>query len=275
MKDYEKVPFIEIFGIKNLPFESEKLEKKLTDAIGWLRSLNIDMNHNPFAFGNRKLSFLLYEKIDKKVNPAHRVILYHHQYLKDVNIDSYGGSEKHALMHELNYILNSLLPGVVILNFLESIKESLEKSRLKVFEQIKERRISLKFKNALKLNLLVQRMNLFLERLNLEYNQYRKHFEYNSGHAQELIRNNSIIKDNKSLHDVIHDGIIEQIKFLDSHIKLIKKMLTEFVDVKNIEVMYKIQRRILWLTVAVLIATLVGLITNWNTIKNVWESVVK
>ncbi|TVL99484.1 MAG: hypothetical protein CV087_17705 [Candidatus Brocadia sp. WS118] len=263
------LPAIEVYGMKGLPEGEEAFDTLRNESRGWLSSLGLEFYRD--IYGDGKSLFVWSHTNTTKTDncTAHRLIVLWESYLKTLETKHYGG-EISAIIHNTKYALDAILPCIAVIEFLRTAQRNIEKLRMAVFDSIKLRPFSrYKLNKYIKLNNVVKQESMILERTSMEFNERIKYIHYKMKSIEDM----KIIKKNPNVNEVenLKDVSIEFVKFdidrLKKSLSLVTNSFSEFLSTRNMEVMYRLQLNIFWLTIVVTIATIVGLLANWASIK--------
>ncbi len=184
---------------------------------------------------------------------------------------NYGTTEERAILYRLMGERNAIVSGFALLYFLVTQKSVLAKDRVR-FIDIMNSRLSLgRIRKSIKLSKTVHLTTNTFDRLRIEYEQNEKWLKNIFG----LFKNESReLPGNKhySFKEYFVDSIEYQLSLISNHLQPLRSSLTEYVHTRNIEIMFKLQRRIFWLTIAVVIISILGLLSNWNSLKAIFNA---
>jgi len=167
--------------------------------------------------------------------------------------------------------IHELIPLLGIIAILADSEDSVGRLRLQVFKRMADRgvaawfwrRISASFFREIRLNSALQIYRMLLARLRLEYLQHRDLFcRWCSGLKLFV----SVHKADMNLLDSFQTAIIRQLDLVSEHLQLASDSFSAHVSARNIEVTYRLGRRVFFLTVVVTFATILGILGNWPTI---------
>lgn len=261
------LPAIEVYGMKGLPEGEEALDTLRNDSWGWLNSLGFNFYYD--IYGNGKSLFVWSNTNSTDNCTPHRLIVLWESYLKTVESELYCG-EISAIVHNTIYVLDAILPCITVIEFLKTTQRNIEKLRMAVFGSMKLRPFSrYKLNRYIKLNNVVKQESMILERTSMEFNEQINsiHYKMKTVEDMKVIKINPNVNEDKNLKDVSIKFVKFDINRLKKSLSLVTNSFSEYLSTRNMEVMYRLQLNIFWLTIVVTIATIVGLLANWPIIK--------
>jgi len=266
-----KLPVIDMYSFNsNIDLIKKENAEKVDE---YLNAYGLWIDH-PSTFSNKDTIFMYPSSFSNRPNKRYSIIINLKKYLEHNDTEIYGTEEKEAVINHSVYLRDSLLPGIVTLEYLHSIKTEVEKSRLNIIGELNSQIPMRKFYKTLKSSSFAQHLDFQLSRINLEYKQYYKIYKSDSGYIMELKRNCSYYNDNTELYTVIKNQIEDEISFLRTHMDLIKTAINDFTTNKNMAIIYKLQKRMVWLSIIVIIATIISIIINFENLQDLWNSIM-
>jgi hypothetical protein len=269
------LPAIEVYALKGPPEGPENLKPWLKENHSWWSSFGLDFHFDVFA--NEKLLYVwhqpwsIYALADNLA--THRLAVLSTPFIKSLPPGFAGETEEEKVIYGLKELLDAVLPGIVITDLFRDMRQQVEGLRLAVFKRMKAgpgaRR---RTKSYLELSRALHREALMLDRMKLEFTQEKEAIE------RELKRETANLKPFSYLDDAdeevtLDSQVLQEIMFmtdiLSSHHGLAKRSFEEYLSARNIEVNYRLQSRMFWLTLVVTAATIVGLVASWDNIKKV------
>ncbi len=261
------LPAIEVYGMKGLPEGEEAIDTLRNDSRGWLNSLGFEFYRD--IYGDGKSLFVWSHTNTTNNCTAHRLVVLWESYLKTVESKHYDG-EISAIVHNTKYVLDAILLCITVIEFLRTAQRNIEKLRMAVFGSMKHRPFSrYKLNRYIKLNNVIKQESMILERTSMEFNERinRIHYEMKTVEDMKIIKKNPNVNEDKNLKDVSIEIVKFDIDRLKKSLSLVTNSFSEYLTARNMEVMYRLQLNIFWLTIVVTIATIVGLLANWASIK--------
>ena len=258
-----KLPAIEIYGLKGCFKSHKNFISWANDARGWWESFGFSF-YDGF-FRNEKILFNWdFTQSKDDIVRTNRVIVFWERYISDVNIKMYGNNEKLAISHNFKDFLDCILAPFAIIEILNLEIKNIENFREIIFPQMKRKKIGnpnisklVKSKNELQQDIGN------IERLFLEFDQTkdfieRKFKKYETGKMNYECIN---IKENKEEYD-FEKHTYKRIDYLKgtvlSQIKLINESFQRYVELMNLDAVYRLQKNTLWLSVIAIILSLLN-----------------
>jgi hypothetical protein len=165
--------------------------------------------------------------------------------------------------------IHDLVPFLTLLDILSDSEDSVGKLRLQVFKGIARsgvmgwfwRRTSTSFYREIRLNSTLQMHRMLLDRLGLEYRQQKDLYASWCGGLKRFI---NIGKQDLNLLDSFQGTIARRIVLVSEHIRLASESFSSHVSARNLDITYRLGRKVLLLT---LIVTVLGVLENWPAIS--------
>lgn len=169
-----KLPVIDMYGFNS---DNDLLKKEYSKKVyEYLNAYGLGIDH-PSTFSNSDILFMYPTNFSGYPNTRYSIIINLKKYLKHNDTEAYGSNEKEAVINHSVYLRDSLLPGIVTLEYLQSIKAEIEKSRLNIIGELKNQIPLRKFYKTLKSSSIAQHLDFQLSRINLEYKQNFKRYK--------------------------------------------------------------------------------------------------
>jgi hypothetical protein len=240
-----------------LASKNEKASE-LSSMAGWARQFGFSWNYNSFIF-EQYATFLVAGKLGRFRYP-HRLIVAGDPPQGDV-----ANSRIANTMHEL-------IPFLAIHQVLSDSEDIVGKLRLQVFRRMANRGViaSLRgkfpgsFLGDIRLNSTLQMSRMLLARLRLEYEQHSGAFGSWCSGLKHFVR---VSRRDTILLDFLQGVIAREFDVVSKHLQLASESFSVHVSLRNIDVTYRLGRKVFWLTLAVTVATLLGLLANWPAIS--------
>ncbi len=165
--------------------------------------------------------------------------------------------------------IRDLVPFLTMLDVLSDSEDSIGKLRLQVFRGMARRgvmgwfwrRTSAFFYREIRLNSTLQMHRMLLDRLGLEYRQQKNVY---SSRCAGLRKFCNAGKEDLNLLDSFQATISRRIVLVSEHIKLASEAFSSHVSARNLDVTYRLGRKVLLLT---LVVTALGIMGNWPAIS--------
>lgn len=256
-----RLPAFEIFSLTGVPTDDEGFIEWLKIGSGWLSTLGATrMIVDFYGFKGDDSLLVMPAEADAKIS-AYRVFS---SIGKDA--DAQTKQDKHLMLNET---LDRGLPFFVLAAFLDKAQETVEELRKEVYERLSEKPGSGRFLRDFVLNQQLQRATLLLSRFEVEMEQAEEWLTHWS-HAIAIFRRVGGTAETKGqkLSEVLLRTVTAQAQLIKSHQALISDSFSARLSWRNLDLSYRLQRRILYWTVAVSVATLASLgAAYWPAIK--------
>lgn len=249
-----RLPAIEVLNLKGAPKEGD-FAHWASSVHGWLETFGIGaMEIEYYGFKDSEMVFIT-EPADSYDEYAQPYLLL---LLDPDSADEHRRERQPFLLEELE---DAVLPFVVLGEFLDRTQVSIEQLRRKVYERLRQKPRG-KLSADFRLNELIENESMLLSRFEAEMKQSE---EFLKREAQVLGSFQGIAHPDKKLSEVVPQSLKFQTEFIVPHLDLSSRLFSNFVSLKNLAANYTLQRRMLFWTVIVSIATLVSL---WITMKS-------
>lgn len=269
------LPLIEVYGMKGLPEGIEAFQTWRKGAWKWSESLGFHFHFD--IYGDEKVLFTRPLYGSTLGYPAYRLIVLWEAYLHTIRSDDSDGGRS-AIKHDVSYILDAILACVTIDEFLRSVRGNVETLRQDIFGRMRIRFFPrFKMNRLVRLSNIVKHESMILERIAMEFEQEANfiHHEMEPIKALKAIETPTKGREVRNLRDLMMESVRFQINLIRKHFSLVANSFSEYVALRNMEAMYRLQRSIFWLTIIVAIATIIGLAANWSTILSFSETVAR
>lgn len=174
--------------------------------------------------------------------------------------------------------VRDLVPFLSMLDLLEDSEGSVGRLRLQVFKKMADRGLPGwfwrsapgSFSREIRLNSALQIHRMLVERLGLEY---RQHKEFYDSWCREL--KVFVSADNRGLNllDTLQKAISRKLDLVSKHLQLASESFSAHVSARNLDVTYRLGRKVFVLTLIVTFATALGILGNWPAILSGLKSV--
>lgn len=251
------LPAIEIFSMKGIPENDDKIWKWIHQADWWLHSFGFDFYSNFYDQGD--MLFIPALTGSKEKSQHYRLII------RDKSAENYI-EENHRLKFEMIELLSNLIPCISIVEFLKDISGSIGELKYNTFNIVNNK---FKFKNTLsnciKQNINLNKKNALLNRLQVEFDEYEWSIKLDLK-GFESFKNVKYTPNEKqsNLKTFILDSIEYRLERIKSNFEYIEDSLSKYLSVKNIESSNRMQTTHLILTF--LLTVLTGVLI-WLTCK--------
>jgi hypothetical protein len=251
---------IELYTIENDKYFNSNV-KEWYDHHDYLRYYNIPFNY-PLTFKN-DMYVIIFPEYEKKIRNNFKIIASRN----DIEKDSKNYNEG-KLFNFTDYI-NPLIQDITFIfapfNTFKSLQNDVEDIRYKLLTEITKGK-KLKITNLLNLMSSIERISQLNKRIDFEISDNKKWFLEITEDVQDVSMFHLSIKSGKSLQEFLSKEIEAHHKFLEKNIKLVQDSFKEFLNYTNINIAYKLQKKMFWLTIIIMIATLLGVWVNWDKI---------
>lgn len=259
------LPVIEVFSIKN----AEGKQKDWSDEMRWLQSFGFERVWG--GYGNEVCKFFPSSRNSRGgLNSAPRVLINWETFLEAIpkighDVDSKDTDYlRRVVIHECEELLRGLTLQIGLETYLQSVQRKIEYLRLFVLEKKSWWTSSLD--REMDLFERVLESALSLDRFALELTQ-EKWSAKRTMHALKPLRYSFAKKNKDHLLNHALSGLKWTTTRLQNHAGQLRSAYSELVDLRNLRVNYRLQRRVMLLTVIATLAALVGLIAVWDTLK--------
>lgn len=261
------LPSIEIYGISNIPKEESLMKKWIHNTNNWWSSFGFDLIYNIYDNGN--ILFILPTNDIEEGTKSYRLIIRNRasEYYtkgKGINVNT-------------EFLLDNITPCISINEFLKHTQKNVEELRKGIFNIIEVTKVARKLNECIKLNNIVNREFMYLERISLEFDQAKGLIKYDMKEFENFERINGYADDtNKNVREYMINYIKYRIDHLKKHINHVTNSFSKYLTFKNMEVSYNLQERLIFLTNMILFASLIGIIiVNLENIVGLIYSIKK
>lgn len=194
--------------------------------------------------------------------PVYHTIVLRELFLHSIDTSLFGGDEKHAIKRHIQDMLTQLLPSLATFEFIRAAERNV--SRLKQLA-LKRMKYRTRWETYIRINNDIQQEYMLLERVTTEFELWINLIQRMTQIGLEL-EAVGLVKTNPVSN--LSNDLIKGIRFRTNHLKQqlehVKTWFSNYITVRNMVVMYRIQWVILWLTIIVGIATIVGVVVSWE-----------
>jgi len=265
-RDIPSLPAIEVFTLRGVPNDDEGLDGWQKKAEGWLSTLGASPEEFRFDGFRRSDLILLLGKEGRFSNVPYRAFS-----LASAAIDRESDERRESA---LGYILDAVFPSLVLSDFLERIQEHIEVLREAVYIQLRGKARTRQFRRDVKLHQRLQRESMLVSRFQVEMEESETVLAVEQ-HELETLRSFSSDGTQKGLSESLIRHVKWQAHTIGRHVALASQLFTEHLSWRNLDVSYRLQRTMLWLTYIVLLATIlslaVSIIGNPSSLRSVKE----
>ena len=265
---FSRLPAIEVFALKGTPTEPDKFNEWFERPGRWWDSLGFG-----FSFLTYKSKELLYvDPADDSPHgkPVQRFVVLSESFEAALPDYVHRPADRFAVTHEMSEMLRPLLPLMTVLQHLELAQKHVEELRKQSFDMMKPTLLARGMGKHIKLSNAIHREGMLLQRISMEYEHTKRQIEIDVVRAVSDIR----IDDphfaehlGGSLADRLVKWVASYQDFLQKNHAFVSEAFSQYLATKNMKVMYKLQNRMWWLTVAVTVATFFTIATQWDEIK--------
>jgi|UPI00037D2872 hypothetical protein len=169
----------------------------------------------------------------------------------------------------LNLKLDALSVNASLFSTVDTIQNHLEKNRKSGFLQLAkfDTRILKNSGSASRL----KRLGVILNRISHEFAE-GKHWIVHSLEGIEDLKP-SFFNEEQKLRNAIIENIEYRLRYLSKAFEVVDLGLTGYLEVQNIYAMYRLQKWMFVLSLVVTLATIVGVVANWDDLLKLWEKV--
>lgn len=267
-KSKPKLPCVELYLLKDnenveIPFEEWKGRHK------WLRTIGI----KTYSSGSYKhINYLIIwpDRRDKITAPLKLLIL-ENEVLKNIDIAGYGNDKVNAIYHVLYEEKESIISLFSLVAAIEMIQDQVENIRIEISNMRKSVTWRHKINKALDLNTQLRELSYVIHDFKNEYFRNKKWIEHRLEVLSQAKRayndDSDIRKDFIFMIDNKFDLIFESIQLLENS-------FISFIENNNIKVMLSLQQRMIWLTVIITLATILGVSLNYDKLLVIYRFLV-
>jgi hypothetical protein len=267
-----RLPAIEVFGFKGIPEEDEPDVAKWTEkTYGWWDSFGFKF-YWPFYSNGQILFVKSSDDRPRERSIPYRIVALWEQYLKSITSE-HMSTERETVSRYINHVLDSLVPYISIHEFQATVQRELQKLRKIAF--ISVHKGGQKLPKAIKLHSIISKEAMNLQRMAIEFKQEKKSIlrEMSALKDMKIVITSSNTNWGRKLTDELIENIEYQFKLLQKHILFLSKVFTAHVEARNVETMFKLQRKILFLTIIIsIVAILTLIIPNFSKIIKVFTN---
>jgi len=185
------------------------------------------------------------------------------------------GKEEPNESQDLKYLLLrgiviSSTPLIAILGIIESVRRDVEKLRFAVYRTLTDESSFRRLASEIRLNNNVQIKEMILSRLQFELKESKLVVEDAAQNLREFVALGQ--RQTNPLGDVFLHTIQGQLHIVSGHGKVVSGALSDYLERRNLEFNFRLQKRLLWWTASISILTiLLWLVTTYGIVKD-WPS---
>lgn len=251
--DMPSLPAIEIFTLRGVPNDEDGFDAWQQKAQGWLSTLGAPPE--AFRFDGFRSSdlILLLGKEGRFSNVPYRAF----------SLASAAPNRETDERREsaLGYILDAVLPSLVLSEFLERIQDHIEVLREAVYIQLRGKARTHQFRRDVKLHQRLQQESMLVSRFQVEMEESETMLAVEQ-HELDTLRSLKSNGARRALSEALVSHVKLQAHTIGKHVALASQLFTEHLSWRNLDVSYRLQRRMLWLTYIVLLATFLTLLVS-------------
>jgi hypothetical protein len=265
--DIPSLPAIEVFTLRGVPTDDDGFDAWQKKAQGGLSTLGAPPEAFRFDGFRRSDLILLLGKEGRFSNVPYRAFS-----LASAATDREADERRESV---LGYILDAVLPSLVLSEFLERIQDHIEVLREAVYIQLRGKARTRHFRRDVKLHQRLQRESMLVSRFQVEMEESETLLAVEQ-HELETFHSLYPEETRRSLSDALINHVKFQAHTIGKHVTLASQLFAEHLSWRNLDVTYRLQRRMLFLTYVVLLATVVSLVVpNWAFLKDFVASLVR
>jgi len=266
-KNKVKLPCINWLILK----DDDKIEMSLSDWLTrhrWLRSIGFSETTSDISYKSNESIFATPCTNKNTISP-YVVIALKNDILKTNDSTAGFGNEINAIWHNLGYTKAELTKALSIIFLLQLMRKELKNTRLKIVEILKHKSFR-KFNKTLDVNSSLQSISTKIHEINREFNKNNAFIKHE---LNELASAKNRFDDNNNLKEDTFSFIEIHFKTLLDTLNVLEKSFSDYINNTNIRIMFKLQSRILGITIVATIATIIGIIVNWDEFYDLLKSI--
>lgn len=275
--DFAKLPAIEVYGLKRNERRKMKFVTWANNARDWFDSLGFQLYWN--TYNNKSLAFSWSHKsnYDDNTKIPSRILLFWDDFIKDVNLEMYGGNEKYAATRKVSDFLDSMLIPFIAIEFLSEKIERIKKHRVNVFTSMVKKLVgNSNLRKQLKRHAALQEERRAVERFILEFDQNKERIDkkMSEGGLESLTYTNLTAKrepPDKNLSEAVMSEINYLRNTYKEHTSFLNTAFSEYIQMLNVDAMYGLQIVTIWLSFVALVVAVLGVLGNWDSIVGLFK----
>ena len=265
-----RLPCIDIFSVTGVPDGLEDTPKRLHGVWRWMKSLMLQQQTSQFqSYFRHDLLFSWAVRDDERPAVRYRLIqLYSEAPPKDPT--------KLQGIDALRETLDSVLPYICFLEAISRVAEQLETLRIRVYRALTRNSfLKPRLGPEMKLNDRVQMETMFVSRLSMELDDAKVWLRGELQLVRDLMR--PPLRDEKpySLADALEEALTFHLDHVRKHLDLVAKMFTDYIARRNVAVMYRLQRQVLFVAVVATVAAVIGLLVTWPQVRGLFQHLLE
>lgn len=252
-----KLPSIDIFAVSGV-VTTENMEMALPKSVtSWMESFVL----LPRAWSletcvGDNLVFAWKEDADERPGVPYRFVETYSQLPQEKDDQYFARRER----------LDALLPYLCFIEAISSVQVQLEALRILVYRTLTRtgffRR---RLRREIRLNDRIQKEAMFIGRLALELEDAKPWMKHEAGVLQNVFRQYVETGQAKlSLPNMLESILNFHFDRVKKHLEFVAKMFTEYVSRRNLAVMYRLQRQVLFLAIIAAFPVILAVIENWR-----------
>lgn len=243
---------VEYYIINGNPTDADEASKWFETNRGWLGDYGISVSeHDSYKSSNFMYCASSYPNKDIPVYAL-------------VSFDDGNNEERY-----IDFKLDALSVYASMFSTIDSIQNSLEKYRMSGFLQLAkfDTRVLKNSGSASRL----KRLGVILNRISHEFAE-GKHWIMHSLEGIEDLKN-SFFNEERKLRKNIIENSEYRLGYLTKAFDVVDLGLTGYLEIQNIYAMYRLQKWMFVLSLVITIATIVGVVANWDDLLKLWEKI--
>lgn len=267
-----RLPAFEVFAFKG--FDASDIEKWEREDWGWFESYSFPIFGD--RYGNEFFQYFPVDRLSRDtIDPSPRVGIFWEKFVDSFKSDKNDPENTPDLIRmrgieESRETFRSVTLKVAIQSFLQSIQKQIE--NLRRFTLKDSGRIN-KFVKQMDVYEKVLRASALRDRFDLEFKLQGDVVKAEMHYLSKLVYLRTTIDPKQNLFGLTVNQIESTTSLLKDHLLQIRGSFSELVNLRDLRTNFKLQRRLWWLAIVATIATILGAIAGWPTIKEFIQDV--
>ncbi len=258
-KQSPQLPAIEMLSIYGISPSPDSMREGLNRNSAWMNCFGLTHWRTNQLFTNSEMLFQWSENDGGSENHSYKLVAF---VEKD---ESPEFQERNRLAWE--DIARSITPLIASFGFIESTRRDLERLRITVYKTLTKNSFLKNLTRDIRLNNEVQLKQMILLRLQFELKSSRWGIEQEAGQMREFVMLNQIHPG--TLGDAFLNAIDNRLERLCGHSEVVSNVLSAYLQRRNLDVAYRLQRRLFWWTALVSLVTVYGMAKDWPAFQHI------
>jgi hypothetical protein len=254
-----RLPALEMLSIKGSPPDSIDIGERLRCNAEWMDCFGIAAWRTHNFFTDSEMLFQWSNGDSSGDNPSYKLVSF-----EDNDEPPKNQENKYFVRED---VANSITPLIAVFGLIESTRREVETLRVGVYKTITRKSLFRRLRREIRLNDDMQLKQMILLRLQFELNNSRWVVESEAGRLKGFVGLDP--KQQKDLGSAFLKAIDSHLEGVCGHSEVVSNVLSGYLQRRNLDVTYRLQRRLLyWTFIVSLVTVFVSLLTSYAIVKD-------